>query len=42
MSGKNVAVVLKRRRYVASLDELKAVLEGKLDYTQIYEPPTIR
>jgi len=40
--GNNVAVVVKRMRYVASLDDVKAILEGKLDYTQIYEPPRIR
>ena len=36
--GRRVAFVVKRRRYVASLDDVKAILEGKLGYTQIYKP----
>ena len=38
--GKKVSVVVKRIRYIANLEELKAVLEGKLNYTDILEPPT--
>ena len=41
-NGKRVAVVVKRMRYVASLDDVKAILEGKLGYTQIYEPMKIQ
>lgn len=39
-SGKQILVVLKRQRYVVKIDELKQVLDGKKDYTLIYEPPT--
>ena len=39
--GKKVSVVVKRVRYIASLEEVKAVLEGKLNFTDILEPPTI-
>lgn len=36
--GKKVTVMVKHVRYVANLNELKAVLEGKLGYTEIFEP----
>jgi hypothetical protein len=35
---KKVSVVVKHTRYVANLDELKAVLEGKQGYALILEP----
>ena len=37
--GKKVSVVVKHVRYVANLEEAKAVLEGKLNFTGILEPP---
>jgi hypothetical protein len=36
--GKKVSVVIKHVRYIANLDELKAVLEGKLNFTDVLEP----
>jgi len=38
--GKKVSVVVKHMQYIASLEELKAVLDGKLNFTDILEPPT--
>ena len=37
--GKRVLVVVKRSRYVLSLEESREVLAGRQDYTLIYEPP---
>ena len=36
--GKNVAVVVKHVRYMAKLEELRKVLDGKQSYTYILEP----
>lgn len=38
-SGKKLLVVVKRVRYVVDLDGVKAVLDGKQNYTLVYEPP---
>lgn len=35
--GKKILVVLKRVRYVASLEELREVLDGKKAYTLVLE-----
>jgi hypothetical protein len=35
-----VLVVLKHKRYVVSLEELKDVLDDKKNYTLIFEPPS--
>ena len=35
---KKVTVVVKKVRYLANLDELKAVVNGEKDYTLILEP----
>jgi len=37
--GKRVLVVLKRSRYVLSLEEAREVLAGKQACTLVYEPP---
>lgn len=36
--GTKVSVVVHHIRYVLNLEEVKAVVEGKLNYTLIYEP----
>jgi hypothetical protein len=36
--GKKVAVVVKKVRYMAKLEELRKVLDGKQSYTFILEP----
>lgn len=36
--GKKVAVVIKHVRYMAKLEELRKVLDGKQSYTYILEP----
>jgi len=36
--GKKVSVVLKKARYIANLEELRKVLDGKKTYTFILEP----
>ena len=38
--GKKVTVMVKHVRYITSQEELKAVLEGKLNFTDIFEPTT--
>lgn len=38
--GKKVSVVVKKVRYVAKLEDVKAVLDGKLNYALVYEPPS--
>ena len=38
--GKKVTVMVKHVRYIANLEELKAVLEGKLNFTDVFEPLT--
>jgi hypothetical protein len=35
---KKVTAMVKKVRYIASLDELKAVVNGEKDYTLILEP----
>jgi hypothetical protein len=35
-----VLVVLKHKRYVVSLEELKDVIDDKKNYTLIFEPPS--
>ena len=37
--GKKVSVVVKHIRYVVSLDEVKAVLDGTLGFAGVFEPP---
>jgi hypothetical protein len=37
--GKKVAIVVKKVRYIAKLEELRKVLDGKQSYTYILEPP---
>ena len=37
--GKKLRVVVKKILYVAKLEDVKAVLDGKLSYTEIFEPP---
>ena len=36
--GKKLKVVVKKMKYIAKLDDVKAVLDGKLSYTEIFEP----
>jgi len=36
--GKKITVMIKYVRYIANLDELKTVLDGKLGFTGVYEP----
>jgi hypothetical protein len=36
--GKKVTVMVKHVRYLAKLDDVKAVLDGKLNFTDILEP----
>ena len=36
--GKKVSVVVKKTRYLANLEELRKVLEGRKSYTFILEP----
>lgn len=36
--GKKLKVVIKKQVYIAKLDDVKAVLDGKLDYIEILEP----
>ncbi|MGD0496696.1 MAG: hypothetical protein ABSB28_11790 [Candidatus Bathyarchaeia archaeon] len=36
--GKKVSVVVKKARYIANLEELRKVLDGKKSYTFILEP----
>lgn len=36
--GKKVTVMVKHVRYMANLEEVKAVVNGKLNYTLILEP----
>ena len=38
-NGKKFSIVVKNKRYVAHLEEVKAVLDGKQAYTLVYEPP---
>ena len=38
--GKKVTVMVKHVRYIANKEDLKAVLEGKLNFTDIFEPLT--
>jgi len=38
--GDRLLIVLKRQKYVADLNGVKAVLDGKQTYTLIYEVPT--
>jgi hypothetical protein len=35
---KKVTVMVKHVRYVANLDDVKAVLNGECGFTEIYEP----
>jgi len=37
--GKKLRVVVKKAKYIANLNHVKDVLEGKLSYTEIFEPP---
>jgi hypothetical protein len=37
-NGKKVSTVVKRVRYIAVLEEVKSVLDGKKNYTLILEP----
>jgi hypothetical protein len=34
-----ILIVLKNEHYVADLGEIREVLDGKRDYTLIFEPP---
>lgn len=36
--GKKVSVVVKKIRYIANLEELRRVLDGRKSYTFILEP----
>jgi hypothetical protein len=36
--GKKVSVVVKKTRYIANLEELRKVLDGRKSYTFILEP----
>jgi hypothetical protein len=38
--GKKVSIVIKKVRYFAVLEEAKAVLDGRKNYTLILEPST--
>ena len=37
--GDRILIVVKHMRYVADLAEIKEVLDGKRNYTLIFEPP---
>lgn len=36
--GNKLKVVIKKQVYIAKLDDVKAILDGKLDYIEILEP----
>ncbi len=38
-SGKKIVIVIKHIRYVATLEAFMKILDGKQNYTLIYEPP---
>jgi len=38
-SGKKIVIVIKHVRYVATLEAFNKVLDGKQNYTLVYEPP---
>lgn len=40
--GRGLNVVLKHQRYYVKLEEAKFVLDGKVKYTLIYEPETVK
>lgn len=40
--GKKLRVVVKKANFIADLNHVKAVLDGKLGYTEIFEPPEIK
>jgi len=40
--GKKVTVMVKHVRYIANLKELQDVLEGKLNFTEVFEPTEVK
>ena len=38
--GKKLRVVVRKMKYIANLDDVKAVLDGERSYTEILEPST--
>jgi hypothetical protein len=36
---KKLKIVVKKENFIADLNDVKAVLNGWLDYTEIFEPP---
>jgi hypothetical protein len=39
-NGRKVSIIIKKVRYITSLEEVKDVLDGKRNYALIFEPLT--